>query len=222
MADVTVVLTNYLRYHHLQSILDALVSQSVPHNRFVWDNSPTGTFQDPRVDWIIRSSRNAECGARWWLAAHADTPYVIMMDDDLLPADGTVLADTINGLARHAPRAVGATGVQLLRDKVYSECMHCGLESGKVTTDTDVDIVKGRYFGAQKDRLRELPYLPLDCEDDIAVSGMLGGGVVLKALQDRLIELPTGKEARCRRPSHTLVREAARQKWLPAERAKLH
>lgn len=214
MVELTVVLTNYLRYHYMRSILDALVTQSIPHYRFVWDNSPTGTFQDPRVDWVIRSSRNAKCGARWWLAAHAETPYVLVMDDDLIPTDAAVLADTIVGLTNHAPNPVGATGVRLLPDKAYNECSHIGLESGGLAADTVVDIVKGRYFAAQKDCLRELPYLPIECEDDIAVSASLGGGVILAALQGRLLEFPTGKEARCRRSDHKVAREAARREWF--------
>lgn len=42
--ELTIVLTNYLRPHNMQVILDELAQQTHPHRVFVWDNSPDGSF----------------------------------------------------------------------------------------------------------------------------------------------------------------------------------
>jgi hypothetical protein len=211
--ELTVVLTNYLRPANMAVILDALASQTLPHQVFVWDNSPEQSFAG-QADWVVRSSRNAMCSARWWLAAHAETPWVLVMDDDLAPADQRVLADLLEKLAEHAPTPVGAAGVILDPSIAYSECPRVGLECSRISIDTQVDILKGRFFSAPTQRLESLGFLPLDAEDDIAASAHLQGGVVVPWLQDRLRELPTAGEARWRRPKHKQTREDARRQWF--------
>lgn len=211
--DLTVVIANYLRPANMQVILDALASQIAPHQLFVWDNSPDQSFEDTRADWVIQSSRNAKCVGRWWLAAHAETDWVVVMDDDLVPSDARVLTDILRALVAHAPSAVGATGVILDPAKSYFDCQHIGLDRRRIGMDTQVDIIKGRLFAAPTRRLQSLPFLPLDCEDDIAVSALLGGGVVASRLQGRFRELPSGDESRWRRPNHGRAREAARRAW---------
>lgn len=215
--DLTVVLTNYLRPANITIILEALATQTVPHRLFVWDNSPEGTFPKGRADWLVRSSHNAKCSARWWLAARAETPWVLVMDDDLVPSDPRVLADTVGKLQEHAPAAVGAAGVVLNPTKTYTECHHVGREGVRIESDTRVEILKGRYFALSTARLESLGFLPVDVEDDIAVSATLGGGIVVSWMQDRFRELPTGGESWCRRPAHKQSREAARRKWFGSQ-----
>ena len=84
----------------------------------------------------------------------------------------------------------------------------------RISVDTHVDILKGRFFAAPTQRLGSLGFLPLDAEDDIAASAQLEGGVVVPWLQDRLRELPTASEARWRRPKHKQTREDARRQWF--------
>jgi hypothetical protein len=211
--EITVVLTNYLRQTNMPAILAALAAQTVPHRLFAWDNSPDQSFEARQADWIVRSSLNAKCGARWWLAAHADTPWVVVLDDDLLPADERVLADTLAKLVEHRS-AIGATGVILDPQKTYAECQHVGLGVKPITVDTRVDIVKGRYLAVATEKLRPLPYMPLECDDDIILSAALGGGVIAESLQQRFRELPTGPEARVQRPTHSQSRETSRRQYL--------
>lgn len=215
------MLTNYLRPANMPILLAALESQTVDHRLFVWDNSPDQAFECARADWVIHSSRNAKCGARWWLAAHADTPWVLLMDDDLAPADDHVLADTLTELAEHQPTAVGAAGVVLDPAKSYFECRHVGLGCRRINATTRVDILKGRYFAVTTQRLEQLHHMPLDCEDDIIASAALGGGIVPARLEHRFRELATGFEARFHRPEHSRAREDARRRWLGADRALL-
>lgn len=211
--EITVVLTNYLRPANMPAILAALASQSVAHQLFVWDNSPDQSFESRQADWIVRSSLNAKCGARWWLAAHANTPWVVVLDDDLLPADERVLADTLAKLIEHHS-IIGATGVIIDPRKTYAECQHVGLGVKPIAADTQVDIVKGRYFAVATEKLRALPYLPIECDDDIILSAALGGGVIAACLQQRFSELPTGPEARVKRPTHSQSRETSRRQYL--------
>ncbi len=205
---ITIILTNYRRPNNMLTILDSLMMQSIIPEIFLWDNSPEQTFQDKRVKWIIRSSLNAKCSARWWLAQHADTPLVAVMDDDLAPADQHVLRDTVNHLHSHA--AVGATGVVLNPRRCYRDCNHI-IRSSK---DTYVDIVKGRFFAVHRDRLLQIPAMPLDCEDDIVVSARIGGGIIPAGFLSRFRELPTGDHGRERRPTHWKCREAARREMF--------
>jgi hypothetical protein len=212
--ELTVVLTNYLRPANMADLLKSLAEQSIAHRLFAWDNSPDASFPSGRADWLIRSSRNAKCSARWWMAARADTPWVLVMDDDLAPSDPEVLADTLSALGTHSPQAVGAAGVVLNPAKEYMACRHVGREGMRIEAATRVDILKGRYFALATPLLGSLGFLSLDAEDDIGVSASIGGGIVLPWMQDRFRELRTGNESWCRRPDHQQRREAARRKWF--------
>jgi hypothetical protein len=212
--ELTVVLTNYLRPNNMQVILDALALQSLPHRVLVWDNSPNSSFPVERADWVVQSSQNARCSARWWLAAHAETPWVLVMDDDLAPAHPNTLAFTIEKLREHAGKVIGAAGVQLTATRHYFECQHVGLEALRVTGDIGVDIVKGRYFALPIQVVQKLPYIPLDAEDDIIVSAVTGGGVVPAGLPEMFRELPTNRESRFHRPNHAHARESTRRRYF--------
>jgi len=60
--DLTVVLTNYMRPANMARILDALAKQIVPHQVFVWDNSPETRFQlDARIGLFVhRETQSAQ------------------------------------------------------------------------------------------------------------------------------------------------------------------
>ena len=129
--SLTVVVTNYLRSANVTRLIDAIRAQTLQATIFVWDNSPAQDFDDPRVDWLIRSSRNAQCTARWWMASHAETDFVLVHDDDLMPSNPNVLAWTVDAAAHHAPFAVGASGVVLNRDLGYWHSRHVGVRAGR-------------------------------------------------------------------------------------------
>lgn len=209
--ELTVVMANYLRPRNVAIILESLAAQTVSHRLFVWDNSPDQSFTG-QADWVIRSSTNAKCAARWWLAARADTPWVLVIDDDVVPSDCRVLQETVESLVECDPVAVGAAGVRLDPAKSYSKCQHVGYKSSKINGDMRVDVLKGRYFAVSTHQLQSVGFLAMDAEDDISVSAAIGGGLVLAWLQDRLRDLPTGSEAWCRRPGHYKSREVARRK----------
>jgi hypothetical protein len=216
--SLTVVVTNYLRSANVTRLIDAIRAQTLQATIFVWDNSPAQDFDDPRVDWLIRSSRNARCTARWWMASHAETDFVLIHDDDLMPSNPDVLAWTVDAATRHAPFAVGASGVVLDRDLGYWQSRHVGVRAASIRRDMHVDIVKGLYFCCAADRLADVGYLDLDGEDDIAVSARLGAGrarphLVLARLRPNFALLSEGG-ARSHRASHRSAREFALQRFF--------
>ena len=144
--SLTVVVTNYLRAANVTRLIDAIRAQTLEATIFVWDNSPAQDFDNPRVDWLIRSSRNARCAARWWMASHAETDFVLVHDDDLMPSNPNVFAWTVDVAVHSAPFAVGASGVVLNRDLGYWRSRHVGVRAGRIRRDMRVDIVKGMYF----------------------------------------------------------------------------
>ena len=217
--SLTIVVTNYLRPANVLRILDAAAGQTVNATIFVWDNSPAQDFDDPRVDWLIRSSKNARCSARWWMASHATTDFVLVHDDDLLPSEPGVFARTLEAAARQAPFAVGASGVALRDGRGYWQSRHVGVRAHHLRRDVSVDIVKGFFFCCPRVQLARVGYLDLDGEDDIVVSSKLARGVarphlVLARLRADLALLPepgARKDRACHRPA----REAARRRFFP-------
>src|SRR5918912_2491772 len=213
--SVTVVITNYCRQDNLPLIIDALWRQTLRPTVFVGDNSSAQDFRDGRVAWMIRSSTNARCAPRWWMASHAVTDFIIIHDDDLAPRDEFVVADAVDAAGVRAPFLVGASGVVLREHEPYSDCLHVGLESRSIDSDTPVDIVKGRFTCGPTNVIAEMGHIDLDAEDDIIVSAVLGRGLVAPhvvplSLSSRFSELPRGSFERERRPDHMLRREKTR------------
>lgn len=217
--SVTVVITNYLRPTNVERLIDALRRQTVKPTIFVWDNSPTMDFQVAQVDWIIRSSKNTRCTPRWWMASHAETDFVLIHDDDLMPSHPKVLAWTLDAATKAAPFAVGAAGVILKHNAGYWESRHVGLRAKRIRHDLRVDIVKGCYFCSPSARLKKIGYMELDAEDDIAVSAKLGKGfkqphLVLANLRSSFELLREGEGSRKYRCSHRAARQAARARFF--------
>ena len=217
--SVTIVITNYLRADNVARLIDTLSKQTVEPTIFVWDNSPAGNFYHPRIDWMIHSSKNARCTARWWMASHAQTDFVIIHDDDLMPAHPRVLARTLDAATSVAPFASGAAGVVLKNSSDYWESKHVGLRAKAIPRDTKVDIVKGCYFCCPAARLAKIGHLDLDDEDDIAVSAKLGDRrkhphLVIAELQTSFELLQEGEGARKDRPQHRAAREIARRQFF--------
>jgi hypothetical protein len=222
--ELTVVITNWQRPENTIQVIESLRGQSLKPRICLWDNSfDSGlqpgsiAFYDPYI--AVRSSANYKCVARWFLAAHADTEYVAILDDDLMPADTEVLSDTVAALERLDGRPVGAWGVGLQPGKRYHQCQHFGVAlNGRryelVAADTPVDIIRGRFFAVATERLSALPMRLPELDDDIAVSACLGGGTVLASLQGRFQELPTGAESIACRSAHMQKREATRREWF--------
>ena len=216
--SLTVVVTNYRRPENVAAVIAALITQTVKPAIFVWDNSPAQDFDHPGVDWIIRSSRNARCSARWWMASHASTDFVLVHDDDLAAGNPHVLALTLDAAQNTAPFAVGAAGVALGAGKGYWRSQHVGVRAPAAPRDTGVDIVKGCFLqsiartvspGALGARRRGRHRGLRD-----AGAGRSRPHVVAAKLRDALVLLPDVEGARKRRLGHRAARESACRKFF--------
>lgn len=173
---MTVCLLNWKRADNVRLILDSLEEQTERPQVFLWDNSELA-FADKRIDWLVRSSRNAKCWPRWWMASQADTDYVMSLDDDLVLADQHVIkhmVDFMDLAVRHPEpydRIYGLEGVQLQSGLLYSGSL------GKDEVPTgDVDVVKGRFMLLRREALTDVGLHWGVTEDDIAISGLLAKG----------------------------------------------
>lgn len=214
-SGLTVVLTHFKRHKNSARIMDALAGKCTV---FVWDNS--GTFDDDRADWIIRSSENVYCSGRYWMMKSADTEWVAGLDDDLLPREDMV-DSTIYTMRGNPDALVGVAGVRLGEDRSYKDGVHIGMGKGPIPQRADqaVDIVKGRYMVAATKHMRLLPHLPknldeLSTENDIRVSSYFSECLVSKDLCTQFSELPTAAEALHRRKDHWGRREEATRKYF--------
>jgi len=222
MPPLTVVLTNWKRADNLRRVIDALDRQTLRPVMFLWNNGTP--FDDPRVDWRVDSSTNQRCWPRWFMAARAQTEFVAVLDDDLMPQDERVLENAV-GFLSHQPTssAIGVCGVNLIDDRPYGKC-------GTVwpsETDQSVDIVKGRFLMTRTASLRAIPFAPATDEgigiaDDIIISAQLADGRsashwIPSILKDRFAELPQ-PHALSGESGHYTIREAVRREQFIAKR----
>lgn len=216
LESLTIIVTHYRRPANVERLLAALDRQTLAHQRWLWDNSGSGATFSTAVDRRVDASCNFGCSPRWWLAAQAPTPYVMVIDDDLVPTDDSVLADLVAWLAANDGKPCGLVGVELQPGVAYRHCpwVGHGKKRTTLTADLQVDILKGRLIAAATPRLARLPAGLPRFEDDIAVSSHLGPGTVLAMLQGRFSDLPQGRESVCRRPGHFAAREDARRRWF--------
>lgn len=217
---LTVCLLNWRRPEHIRTVLDALAAQKPRPVIFLWNNSGQA-FRHPAVDWQIDSSRNAQCLPRVWMAGWAETPFVCLHDDDLLPLDAGVLHDLVQSAEKlQEDQAVGPCGAILPPDRPYlpHRAVWCPQAA------TRVDLVKGRCLVARSETLRQrlrLGHVSAEdgIADDFVVCGSLARGrrrhhVVPGGLEGRYRNLPVGKEASFASPDHARRRNDAFRRWL--------
>jgi len=220
--QTTVCLLSYKRPEHVRRICAALREQEPAVAIWLWNNGPP---VDVAADWTVSSSRNQMCLPRWYLAAQASTPYVVILDDDLLPAKPTAIAD----LVAHCDgrQVVGPIGA--LVASAYSEHR----EIRTPPTWAKVDVIKGRCLAMRSDVLRpavaacgvltarvtDAGYDDLAVAEDIAVCGAVACGkrrwhLVPGGLEGCFVDLHEGSEALSRRPDHMARRNRVFATWF--------
>lgn len=235
MADVTVIVTMFGRGGNWPAIREGVRKQKAACELWVWDNRGGPALRG--ADAQFRSPRNLICWPRWFVAAHAATDVVVIMDDDLVFADRDVAGDLCHSLERERPGTlVGAEGVSLRPGASYwplnRRLMECdadvkGGDSSvhvrNVVADTRVDIVKGRCIAARRSDLKDLPMAPPYAVngDDIVVSALLGAGrprahLVTASVARRLKDCADahGPMALSARPAWASHRDAVRKHYF--------
>lgn len=172
---MTVCLLNWKRSDNVVRIIRDLRNQEAQPRIFLWDNSPSDHSHTFDADWIVRSSENKRCWARWFMASMAETDYVMSLDDDLALMDAKFITDLVSTLDSAGDRVIGIRGVLLRPGKLYAESNSTGLTPGSY----EVDIVKGRLFAFRTSLFKWIDFgaVHATTEDDIAISGMLSQGV---------------------------------------------
>lgn len=211
---ITVVLTNYKRLLNLRHIHRRLQQQSVPPKLFLWDNNPSHV--SGRLAWDVhaKSRENLFCTPRWHLAKMALTPYVVVMDDDLMPVDREVIGDSARFLETHPDvAAIGMTGVVLKPERTYARCKHI-VRGNCPRVDLDVDIIKGRFMAFRTEHLARFAPASTDCEDMEASAFLSNFGrlVIPASFPRRFQNLPVGLHSLAARAEHHDRREEARRR----------
>ena len=122
---LTIVLLNYRRPENVQRLVKALLKQTVCPQIYLWNNSEK-PFQCKGITWQVDSSSNKYCWVRWFMASLASTPYVMVMDDDLIPRDDMVLEDAVQFLSTTEDKStiIGPFGIQLNPHEPYCKGRH--------------------------------------------------------------------------------------------------
>jgi hypothetical protein len=208
MHAVTVCLTNWKRPVLFDTALASVQKQSVPHSIFIWNNGEARLF--PRVEWEVQSSINRSCWPRWFMATHAQSEFVCIMDDDVQLGDENILADGIE-LLKHLPdkSILGIEGVNLIEHVSYFQSDHIRCRDEGRDDLIRCDIVKGKFMlmrTSSLDACLRLNEMKNTSEDDIAISSMLAGRqrqqhFCSKHLGERIV-LVDAPHALWRRPDH--------------------
>lgn len=235
MADVTVIVTMFGRSGNWPDIREGVRRQKAACSLWVWDNRGGPPLKG--ADAQFRSPTNLMCWPRWFIAAHASTEMVVIVDDDLVFADGGVVGDLCAALeGERAGTLVGAEGVSLRRGASYwpsdRRLLGCATDAAggdssvhlrNVTRDVRVDIVKGRCIAVRRADLQTLPLAPphsAKC-DDLVVSALLGAGrrkphLVTASVSGRLRDCAdwAGPMALSTAPDWRSLRETARKHYF--------
>jgi hypothetical protein len=184
--EITILLLNYRRPANIPVILDSIRRQTVKPVVFLWNNGP----DDVNLTGIDRyevAGENQGCMARWKMALHATTPWIMSLDDDLCFARDDALETILQTLRTldDPARIIGPAGCNFHNNPKYSQRrdVYAGYASEPFSEPVDlpvrhdqaVDMIKGRSMALRRDQLEDLVF-PDEREDDIFLSAALAAG----------------------------------------------
>lgn len=208
--QVTAILLNWQRPANVHCIVTALRKQAEPVEMWVINNANMAFFDADRhmfIPW------NAGVSIRVLMAVYVETPWIMFLDDDLMPGDTEFVKDALAVAEEHPRFITGAYGRHIAQMPPY----YFGDADGRV------EVVKGRFMLFRRELLERvrMPCVPpgLDvrfCED-IHLSLEAGDGSPMHwvdaGLRERLVELPDSGGL-SHRPEHMAERERFCEWWL--------
>lgn len=213
--SATAVILCWKYPQNVYRIVDALMEQTTIPTIFVWNNNPSCNFFHPQVSWCVNSSHNRRCGIAVPMMMLSETPYVIKIDDDLVPKDKYVIEDVLNFASMlEETMLVAATGVILNPDLPYQNGQHVNYPE----KHTRVDVAKSMFCALRTNAIRQVPPQLWIHHADVAISGYLAAGEplghwVIGGMRERFEEIP--KEfAACLENDHWTLRDQERRKWF--------
>ena len=187
MSKVTTILLNWRRPENMALIIDSLKTQSEPPELLLVNNGGYHTFGIKRV---VSIPWNGHAWIRYPFAVYAETPYVMFLDDDLMPADRFFVRDMQRLTETYRDSIVGTHGRRISSGPNYY--------TGGQDAAGWVEIVKGRCMMMDKSILGRVTLAninrpwPVDHED-IYLSMEIGCGQAIHwaddALRKRVIQL---------------------------------
>lgn len=209
--EITVILTNYTRPHNISRIVENLRGQSAQPLIYMVDNAPLQHPIGPLLDRMAIFPFMSGSYGRVVLSVFADTEWVALMSDEVMPGDKDYLKDAL-ALAKH--RRDSLTGCS---GRSFSmEAPH--LQEKK--TFGDVPVLCGHFMIFRKKILENVKFywepahqkrdFWIRC-DDIVLSLETGKGRPIhwadEGLFGRLKSLPVGGFEPSRERNHNQIRE---------------
>lgn len=155
---ITTILNCYNRAYTLEKQIEGIRNQSIESDIWIWYNK--GQEEQPFIEekypdiLTVRANDNFKFHGRFALALLAQTPYISVLDDDIVPGKLWYqnCLDTLKKVGNG--EILGGSGVTL-RHKAYTGSYKHGWNSSKPTEPQRVDLVGHAWFFS-KETLRHM------------------------------------------------------------------
>ena len=151
--EITVILNTYARTEYLPSQIEALKRQTVPIREiWIWSNQSHKPQYDlsPYCDRWVVSNHNWKFFGRFTLALMAETPYIALFDDDILPGPRW-LENCLETIKRPEYRGIlGGSGVRLPTTGGYEGNTRVGWHGPHNEKPEEVDPRRPRLVHGKK------------------------------------------------------------------------
>lgn len=147
---ITVILNVYKRPHTLEKQIEAIKAQTVPipdENIWIWYNKSDVTQPPPKNSKhrTFRCNQNTKFHGRFAAAMLAQTEYVAMFDDDVLPGKNW-FKNCLNAYESGVDWLLGGSGVLLSNTVAYNPNTKIGWNGIHNEDYTKVDLVGHAWF----------------------------------------------------------------------------
>lgn len=149
MDNITVILNVYNRPYTLESQLEAVKNQTVKvadENIWIWYNRGTAKQATPKnpAHRIFVCNQNTKFHGRFAAAMLAQTEYVALFDDDVIP--GTKWFENCLNSMKEREGIYGTSGVVLYSEDAYQPNSKVGWNGVHLNTFSKVDLVGHAWF----------------------------------------------------------------------------